>query len=142
MTVVFLTFLVLAQGGGGVGYFGPIFPDGQGDRRNYCVPMHRTTQISTHFPTKNARLLSKLSKSAVFTLWTHASPVVGCFKMVRGKLTQYWALCRNAPVSRMVWQRSADDPQQSMECSSHWLTTHIPLFDHQHSSVTHQTPTD
>ena len=62
-----------------VGYFGPIFPDGQGDHSNYCVAIHRTTQILTQsnnsdnelkqtiFPTKNARLLSK---SAVFALWT------------------------------------------------------------------------
>ena len=30
-----------------VGYFGPIFPDGQGDHSNYCVPIHRTVQILT-----------------------------------------------------------------------------------------------
>ena len=30
-----------------VGYFAPVFPDGQGDRGNYCVPVHRTTQILT-----------------------------------------------------------------------------------------------
>ena len=30
-----------------VGYFGPVFPDGQGDRGNYCVPMRRTAQILT-----------------------------------------------------------------------------------------------
>ena len=28
-----------------VGCFGPVFPDGQGDRGNYCVPIHRTAQI-------------------------------------------------------------------------------------------------
>ena len=45
--------------------------DGQGDRSNYCVPIHRTAQIlaqskisgdgfkQTIFPTKNVRLLSK-----------------------------------------------------------------------------------
>ena len=27
------------------GHFRPIFPDGQGDRGNYCVPIHRTAQI-------------------------------------------------------------------------------------------------
>ena len=30
-----------------VGYFGPVFPDGQGDRSNDCVPMHGTAQILT-----------------------------------------------------------------------------------------------
>ena len=29
-----------------VGYFGPLFPDGQGDRSNYCVPMRRTAPDS------------------------------------------------------------------------------------------------
>ena len=59
--------------------FWTIFPNGQGERSNYCVPIHRTTQILTQsnnsddelertiFPTKHARLLSK---SAVFALWT------------------------------------------------------------------------
>ena len=30
-----------------VGWFGPVFPDGQGGRGNYCVPIHRTAQILT-----------------------------------------------------------------------------------------------
>ena len=73
-----------------VGYFGPIFPDGQGDRKNYCVPMHRTAQILTEyksvdkamFHTENARLLSE---SAVFALWTYASRVVGGLQGGHGK---------------------------------------------------------
>ena len=60
-------------------FFGPVFPDGQGDRGHYCVPRHRTTRILTQsknsddelkqtmFPTNNARVLSK---SAVLALWT------------------------------------------------------------------------
>ena len=56
----------------------PIFPDGQGDRGNYCVPMRRTAPILTQsknsdnelkqtmFHTENASLLSE---SAVFVLW-------------------------------------------------------------------------
>ena len=65
-----------------VGYFGPVSPDGQGDRNNRCVPVHRTAQILTRsknsdkamFHTENAGLLSK---SAVFALQTYASPGVG-----------------------------------------------------------------
>ena len=30
-----------------VDYFGPIFPDGQGHRSNYCVPIDRNAQIGT-----------------------------------------------------------------------------------------------
>ena len=33
-----------------VGYFGPISPDNQGDRNNYCVPIHMTPQILTPAP--------------------------------------------------------------------------------------------
>ena len=85
-----------------VGYFGPISPNGQGDRSNYCVPIRRTAQIPTQskysddglkqtlFPTKNARLLFK---SAVFALWIWLL----VFRVVAGELTYRWALCRNAP---------------------------------------------
>ena len=30
-----------------LGHFGPVFPDGQGDRGNYCVPIHGTAQMPT-----------------------------------------------------------------------------------------------
>ena len=63
-----------------VGYFGPVSPNGQGDRGNCCVRRHMTTQISYSvqtlsdiqvkqitFRTENARLLSE---SAGFALWT------------------------------------------------------------------------
>ena len=81
--------------------FWPVFPGYQGDRRNYCVPIHRTTQTLTQskhsdndrkqtmFHTENARLLSK---SAVFALWTYAPPVLG-FQSGHGKLTYYWVMC-------------------------------------------------
>ena len=61
-----------------VGYFGPGFPNGQGDRSSYCVPIRGAAQIPTQsknsdnepkqsvFHTENARLLSK---SAGFALW-------------------------------------------------------------------------
>ena len=69
-----------------VGYSGPIFPDGRGDRSTYCVPMHRTTHILTQsknsdngleqtmFHTKSTRLLSE---SAFFALWAYVFAVVG-----------------------------------------------------------------
>ena len=34
-----------------VGYFGPVFPDGQGDRSNHCAPTQRITQTAmSHGP--------------------------------------------------------------------------------------------
>ena len=55
-----------------VGYLGPVFPDGQGDRSNCCVPIHRTAPILTQsknsdseFHPENAAVQSK---SAVFAL--------------------------------------------------------------------------
>ena len=66
-----------------VGYLGLVFPDGQGDRSNYCVPVHRTIQTHaqsknsdnelkrTMFHTENATLLSE---SAVFAPWTYVAP--------------------------------------------------------------------
>ena len=62
-----------------VGYFGPVSPDGRGDRSNCCVPMRRTAQILTQsknsddelkqttFHTENA---TSLSECAVFAPWT------------------------------------------------------------------------
>ena len=35
-----------------VGYFGPLFPRGQGGRTNYYIPMHGTTQIPTQSKTQ------------------------------------------------------------------------------------------
>ena len=35
-----------------LGYFGPVFPDGQGDCSSYCVPIHRTAQILTQSKTE------------------------------------------------------------------------------------------
>ena len=89
-----------------VGSFGPVSPDGQGDRNNYCVLAHRTAQILTQsknldkamFHTENAGLLSK---SAVFALQTHPSLVVGGLQSGHGKpnllLGAVCALCRNNP---------------------------------------------
>ena len=73
-----------------VGHFGPVSPNGQGDRSNYLFPTHRTAQILTQsknsdkaiFHTENAGLLSK---SAVFAPRTYASLVVGGFQGDDGK---------------------------------------------------------
>ena len=71
----------------------PCSPDGQGDRSNCRVPMHRTAQILTQsknsdnavFHAENATLLSK---SAVFALRMHASRVWGgACRVVTGSLT-------------------------------------------------------
>ena len=83
------------EGGGAVpvqkvGYFGPVSPDGQGDRNNYCVPTHWTAQIVSQskdsdkamFHTENARLMSK---SAGFALQTYAALVVGGLEGGHGK---------------------------------------------------------
>ena len=62
-----------------VGYFGPVFPIGQGDRGNYRVARRRTAQVLTQ-PKDSGHELENgrsLSQSAVFALWTYASPVVG-----------------------------------------------------------------
>ena len=34
------------------GHFGPVFPDGKGDRGNYGVPIHGTAQILTQSKTR------------------------------------------------------------------------------------------
>ena len=85
----------------------PFSPDGQGDRSNYRVPIHRTAQILTQsknsdkavFHAENATLLSK---SAVFALRTHASRVVGGLQGGHGKpnllMGAVPARCRNAPL--------------------------------------------
>ena len=86
-----------------VGYFRPVFPDGQGDSGDYRVPIHRITEILTQskdsdnelkqsiLHTANGRLLSE---PAVFALWTYASPVDICFsRVVAGKLIYHWVLC-------------------------------------------------
>ena len=64
-----------------VGCCGPGFPDGQGDRGNHCVPMHRTAQTPTQsknsanelkqmmFHTENARLLSVFYLNLLFLPW-------------------------------------------------------------------------
>ena len=68
-----------------VGYFGPVFPDSQGDRCKHCVPTHKTAQIltwskppdnelnQTMFHTENTRVLS------VFYLNPLFCPVNVCF---------------------------------------------------------------
>ena len=77
-----------------VGYFGPLSPNGEGDRSNYRVPIHRAAQILTQsknlgndlkqtmFHTDNARL----SKSAVFAPWiaSASAPING--RGLRGPL--------------------------------------------------------
>ena len=90
-----------------VGYFGPVPPGGQGDRNNYCAPIHRTAQILTQsknsdkvvFHTENAGLMSK---SAVFALRMYASRVVGDLQSGHGKSSLLMGavrpLCRNAPL--------------------------------------------
>ena len=104
--VELLTPLTRPWGGGGAHHAlcrrcaksGPIFPDGQGERSNYRVPMHKTTQILTQskisdnelqqtiLPTKNTKLLSK---SAVFALWTYLTLWWVVIRVVTGKLTYY-----------------------------------------------------
>ena len=44
-----------------VGYFGPGSPDGQGDRRNCCAPIHRATQIRTPPPVRDVQHLGNQS---------------------------------------------------------------------------------
>ena len=85
-----------------VGYFGPVFPDGQVDCGDYCVPTHRTAQVltpsqksdnelkQTIFHTESAKLLFE---SAVFASWTYATPVVGGFQGGHRKVTYNCALC-------------------------------------------------
>jgi len=85
-----------------VGYFGPIFPDGQGDRSNCCVPTYGTAQIltwsknsdielkQTMFPNKNA---TWLSESAVFALCLQVPRRWVVFRVVTGTLIYYGALC-------------------------------------------------
>ena len=85
-----------------VGYFGPMFPDGPGDRSNDCVPIHRTAQILTQsqnsdnevkqtmFRTENARLPSK--KMCCVCPVDVAFLVVVVLRVVTEKLNCYWAL--------------------------------------------------
>ena len=89
-----------------VGYFGPVFPDGQGDCGNHCVPMHRTAQILTQsknshneltqtiFRTKNARLLSVVYLHLLFLPCGRMLPLLWVVFMVdTGQLSHSWALC-------------------------------------------------
>ena len=111
-----------------IGYFGPVFPDGQ-DRSNYCVPIHSNAQILTQsknsdkalFHTENAGLLSK---SAVFALRTYASLVVGSLQGGHGKpyllLGAVRALCRNAPFGLSCPFPCGYDTFQPPLCGRHW----------------------
>ena len=70
-----------------VGYFAPIFPDDQGDRSSYCVPIHRTTQILSHSKTSDnelKRTIFPTKNDCCFCLVDVAPVVVGGFRMVTG----------------------------------------------------------
>ena len=77
------------------------------------------------FPTNNARLLSK---SAVFAMWTHVSPVVGGFQGDHGKPVLLFhavqkrppALCNGPP---MVTQLMVGDRMRQLLESSNYPWT-------------------
>ena len=94
-----------------VGYLGPAFPDGKGDCGTHCVPRHRTAPDAysvknpryeskqTMFHTETARALSVFYLNLLFLPCGRMLPwwcVV--FRVLTGKRTDYWVLCRNVPI--------------------------------------------
>ena len=85
-----------------VGYFGPVFPDGQGDRSNDCVPMHGTAQILTQSKNSDDELnkldfpLKMPDCGLNLLLLPRGRSLPGgwvVFRVATGKLTYHWALC-------------------------------------------------
>ena len=107
-----------------VGYCGHIFSDGQGDRSEHCVAIHRTTQILTQSKnsimgknklcfTLKSRLLSVFYLHLVFLpCGRMLSQRWVVFRVVTGKLMYYWALC----ASKLIDQQDPPQNEQREFC--------------------------
>ena len=77
-----------------IGYFRPVFPDGQGDRGHHCVPMHSTAQIMSQNKGYFALKIPSCCLNVLFLPCGHMAPRWWMvFRVETGKLTHYWALC-------------------------------------------------
>ena len=94
-----------------VGYLGPIFPDGQGDHGNSCVPIHMTTQILTEFKNSDNELKQTMYGGRAGTQGNQTADTYGT---PRGALVHL----HSRPAKKWIHQLYHEDPEDEI----HWAT--------------------